>query len=70
MEEYKVLQSKPSPKKVMDIDEFRAEYELGKSAAYTLAHKKGAPVIFNGRKILFIRSKVDEFMESLIGKQI
>jgi hypothetical protein len=70
MEEYKVLQSKTSFKKVMDIDEFRAEYELGKQAAYNLAHRADAPIIKNGKKFLFIRSRVDAWMESLIGKQI
>ena len=70
MEEYQVLPSKPSPKKVMDIEEFRKEYDLGKQAAYNLAHRDGAPVIRNGKKFLFVRSKVDEFMESLIGEQI
>lgn len=70
MEEYQVLPSNPNPKKVMDIEEFRKEYDLGKQAAYNLAHRKGAPVIRNGKKFLFVRSKVDEFMESLIGEQI
>jgi hypothetical protein len=70
MEEYKVLKNKPSPKKVMDINEFRAEYELGKAAAYKLANRSDAPIIKNGKKFLFIRSHVDTWMESLIGKQI
>mgnify|MGYP000970291628 FL=1 len=34
MEEYQVLPSNPNPKKVMDIEEFRKEYDLGKQAAY------------------------------------
>lgn len=70
MDDYKIVDSKISPKKVMDIDEFRTEYELGKQAAYNLAHRKGAPVIRNGKKFLFVRSKVDEWMEGLIGQQI
>lgn len=70
MDDYKIVDSKISSKKVMDIDEFRTEYELGKQAAYNLAHRDGAPVIRNGKKSLFVRSKVDEWMESLIGQQI
>lgn len=70
MDDYKIVDSKISPKKVMDIDEFRAEYELEKQAVYNLAHRKGAPVIRNEEKFLFVRSKVDEWMEGLIGQQI
>ncbi|MBV4429043.1 helix-turn-helix domain-containing protein [Clostridium tyrobutyricum] len=70
MEEYKIIESSPSHKKVMDITEFRAEYGLGKQSAYNLAHRADAPIIKNGKKFLFIRSRVDAWMESLIGKQI
>ncbi|RMC93048.1 DNA-binding protein [Clostridium autoethanogenum] len=70
MEKYKEVSNKTNPKKVMSIDEFCEEYGLGKNAAYNLAHREGAPIIRNGRKILFIRSKIDEWMESLIGKRI
>ncbi len=70
MNKYKILENKPSCKKVMDIEEFRREYDLGKNAAYNLAHRVNAPVIKNGRKFLFIRSKVEKFMESLIGEEI
>ncbi|WP_039657601.1 helix-turn-helix domain-containing protein [Clostridium tyrobutyricum] len=70
MEDYKIVENKLSTKKVMNINELCDAYEIGRHAAYNLAHRKDAPVIKNGRKFLFIRSKVDDFMESLIGKQI
>lgn len=54
MEMYKVINNKPNHKKVMSIYEFCEEYGLGKNAAYNLAHRKDAPVIRNGKKILFI----------------
>lgn len=44
-----------------------AKMEIGKQAAYNIAHRKGAPVIRNGKKFLFVRSKLDEWMEGLIG---
>lgn len=70
MAEYKILKNRPDIKKVMTISEFCNEYNLGRNKAYTLCHKSDAPVIFNGKKILFIKAKVDEWMESLIGKHI
>lgn len=70
MEDYKVINNKPNIKKVMTIEEFRKEYELGKNTAYNLAHRKDAPVLRVNKKFLFVRSKVDSWMESLIGKQI
>ncbi|MFL0197604.1 DNA-binding protein [Clostridium sp. WILCCON 0269] len=70
MENYKILNSKPNVKKIMTISEFCQEYSLGRNKAYNLCHRFDAPVLFNGRKILLIRSQVDSWIESLKGKQI
>lgn len=70
MEEYKILESRPDKRKTMRVKEFCEIYGVGFNKAYNLAHSANAPVIFNGRKILFIRSKTDEWIESLIGQQI
>lgn len=70
MEEFKVVESRPSIKKVMRIKEFCSTYGVGTNKAYNLAHRKDAPVIFNGTKILFVRSRVDDWINSMIGERI
>lgn len=57
-------------KKTITVKEFAEEYGLGLNKAYELVRAKGFPMFRLGKKILIISSKVDEFMESCIGKKI
>ncbi|KAA8674468.1 helix-turn-helix domain-containing protein [Clostridium sp. HV4-5-A1G] len=70
MEKFKVIESSPSPKKVLTIREFCKMYGLGHNTAYKLAHRSDAPILRVSNKFLFIRSKVDSWMESLAGKKL
>lgn len=56
-------------KKTMTIKEFCSEYGIGINKAYELVHSKDFPKIKCGRKIIILRSKVDEFFESHIGQE-
>lgn len=67
---YKILDSTPDKRKTMTVKDVCREYDFGTNKGYAIAHRKDAPVIFNGRKILFIRSMVDEWIKTLIGEQI
>ncbi|ADK13132.1 MULTISPECIES: helix-turn-helix domain-containing protein [Clostridium] len=66
---YKILDSQPSKCKTMTVKDICREYDIGVNKAYSLAHMQGAPVIYNGNRILFIRSKVDEWICSMIGEK-
>lgn len=66
MEDYKIVDNKN--RKIMTIDELCCEYGIGKNTAYRLAHRADAPVLRISKKILFLRSKVDKWMENLINK--
>lgn len=55
--------------KVMDVKTFSKEYGINLKKSYEIVHAKGFPSIKFGRKIVIIRSKVDEWLESNIGKE-
>lgn len=57
-------------KKVMTVKEFCDEYGIGHNKAYEIVNSKGFPMIKCGRKILIIKSKVDEWFYDQIGKSI
>lgn len=54
--------------KSMSVREFCREYGIGYNKAYQIVNAEGFPMIKCGRKILIIRSKVDEWLENQIGK--
>lgn len=57
-------------KKTMTVKEFCKEYGLGINKGYQIVNAKNFPKIKLGRKIIIIRSKVDEWLNSNIGLTI
>lgn len=55
--------------KVMTVKEFSKYYGINLKKSYEIVHAKGFPAIRFGKKIVIIRSKVDEWLESNIGKE-
>lgn len=53
--------------KTMTVKEFCQEYGIGKNKAYEIINSKSFPMFRCGRKIIIIRSKVDEWLENQIG---
>ena len=56
-------------KKTMTVKEFAVEYGVGVNNAYEMVNSVGFPMIRCGRKIIIIKSKVDEWLESKIGNK-
>lgn len=54
-------------RKTMTVKEFCEEYGIGENKAYEIVNSKGFPMFKCGRKIIIIRSKVDEWLEDQIG---
>ncbi len=54
--------------KVMTVKEFCAEYGIGINKGYEIINNEGFPMLRVGRKIIIIRSKVDQWFENQIGK--
>lgn len=54
--------------KTMTVKEFCDEYRVGINKGYEIINSNNFPMVRLGRKILIIRSKVDEWMENQIGK--
>ena len=55
--------------KTLTVKQFSEEYDIGINKAYEMANAKGFPCIRVGKKILIIRSKLDNWLEDNIGKQ-
>lgn len=55
-------------KKTMSVKEFCKEYGIGQNKAYELVNIKDFPKFWCGRRIVILRSKVDEWMINQIGK--
>lgn len=55
--------------KVMDVKTFSKEYGINLKKSYEIVHAKGFPMVKFGKRIVIIRSKVDEWLESNIGKE-
>lgn len=53
--------------KAMSVKEFCSEYNIGTNKGYEIINGKDFPMLRLGRKIIIIRSKVDEWMENQIG---
>lgn len=56
--------------KVMSVKEFSNQYNIGINKAYELINIAGFPAIRFGRKVIIIRSKVQEWIEGQIGKTL
>lgn len=70
MEKHKTIENMKFDKsKTMTIKEFHEEYNLGINKAYEIVHAKGFPMVKVGRKILILRSRVDDWFEQNIGAQ-
>lgn len=54
--------------KCMTVKEFCNEYGIGNNKAYQIVNAEGFPMIKCGRKIVIIRSKVDDWLDTQIGK--
>ena len=54
--------------KVMSVKEFCSEYKVGINKGYEIVNSKDFPMVRLGRKIIIIRAKVEQWMESQIGK--
>lgn len=54
--------------KTMTVKEFAIEYGIGENKSYEIVNMPNFPMIRCGKKILIIRSKVDEWLESQIGR--
>lgn len=54
--------------KLMTVKEFSLEYGIGHNKAYQMVHSEGFPMIKCGRKIIIIRSRIDDWICNQIGK--
>lgn len=54
--------------KTMSVKEFCSEYKVGINKGYEIINSKDFPMVRLGRKIIIIRSKLDQWMEDQIGK--
>lgn len=55
-------------KKTMSVKEFSECYGIGENKAYEIVNMDTFPKIRCGRKIIIITSKIDEWLESQIGR--
>ena len=55
-------------KKTMSVKEFSNAYSIGENKAYEIVNMHNFPMVRCGKKIIIISSKVDEWLESQIGK--
>lgn len=55
-------------KKTMSVKEFSNAYSIGENKSYEIVNMPNFPMIRCGKKIIIISSKVDEWLESQIGK--
>lgn len=59
---------KTDKSKTMSVKDFCKEYGIGSNKCYEMVNSKDFPMIKCGRKIIILRSKVDEWLESQIGR--
>lgn len=57
-------------KKTMTVKEFSIEYGVGLNKAYELTNSENFPAIRCGRRVIIIKSKLDDWFENNIGKVI
>jgi len=54
--------------KTMSVKEFCVEYRIGINKGYEIINSKDFPMVRLGRKIIIIRSRLDGWMQTQIGK--
>lgn len=57
-------------KRTSSVKEFAEMMGISLNKAYQLTRIPGAPIIKVGRNILIVNSRLDDFLESLIGTEI
>lgn len=62
------MESTKSNDKTMSVKEFCSEYGVGINKGYEIINSRDFPMLRLGRRIIIIRSKVDEWIENQIGK--
>lgn len=62
------MESTKSNDKTMSVKEFCSEYGVGINKGYEIINSIDFPMLRLGRRIIIIRSKVDEWIENQIGK--
>lgn len=62
------MESTKSNDKTMSVKEFCSEYGVGINKGYEIINSRYFPMLRLGRRIIIIRSKVDEWIENQIGK--
>lgn len=62
------MESTKSNYKTMSVKEFCSEYGVGINKGYEIINSRDFPMLRLGRRIIIIRSKVDEWIENQIGK--
>lgn len=66
----KIYQEKVIANKTMTVKEFSLEYGIGENKSYEIVNMPNFPMIKCGKKIIIIRSKVDEWLENQIGRNL
>lgn len=66
----KMYQEKVIANKTMTVKEFSLEYGIGENKSYEIVNMPNFPMIKCGKKIIIIRSKVDEWLENQIGRNL
>lgn len=56
--------------KTISVKEFAEIYNIGINKAYEIVNCRDFPMIRNGRKVIIITSKIDEWLFSKIGTSI
>ncbi|AGK95178.1 hypothetical protein [Clostridium pasteurianum] len=69
MAEYKILDTNINSKLIGTTELHKTE-GFSMTAIYKMCHMEGAPVVKFGNRFYFIRSKLNEFIESLAGQQL
>lgn len=64
------MENTKSKDKTMSVKEFCSEYKVGINKGYEIINSKDFPMVRLGRKIIIIRSKVDEWVGNQIGKTL
>lgn len=69
MQDYKVIPEFNHDGKLGTAKWFSQYTGIGITKTYKLLNREDAPVCRSGRKIFVVKSRVDEWLESLIGQQ-
>ncbi|MBV4441518.1 helix-turn-helix domain-containing protein [Clostridium tyrobutyricum] len=70
MEEYKILQSKPDPTKIMTVRQFYDSTPFGLEKIYQLCHRKDFPSLKVGKKYYILRDEVMNWFRNHTDEQL